>query len=53
MCGLLDALVCADFQVGPFRRTSAPHDLELFADQGLLVGTGKVQLFRCEHLCEL
>ena len=30
------ALVCADSQVGPFRRTSAPHDHELFTRRWIL-----------------
>jgi len=48
-----DALVCADSQVGPFRRTSAPHDLEQtqhlasLPSDGLLAGTGKAQLLTC------
>ena len=31
-----DALVCADSQVGSFRRTSAPHDRERFTWQRVL-----------------
>jgi len=35
-CGLLDVLVCADSQEGPFRRSSTPHDREPFARQRMI-----------------
>jgi hypothetical protein len=51
VCGLLLHLPVLALTLAPSAERVRHMTMNLLPGDGLLAGTGKAQLFRCEHLC--